>query len=374
MVMSQLRPLQDLDPARFETPEVLRALALASRSLAELKGLSRSIPNQGIIINTLGIQEAKDSSEIENIVTTHDELYKEDSFPDHVRSAATKEVYRYREALRLGLSMVASDGIITINHLVAIQSELLRSATGIRTMPGTNLVNSDGRVVYEPPQDHAEILGLLHDLEKFIHVEELFAADPLVKMSLLHHQFESIHPFYDGNGRTGRILNVLYLVKENLLEIPVLYLSRPLVRNKAEYYRRLQAVRETDEWENWVIFMLRAVEESARDAVRVTGLIGGAFLAIKHQVRSEFKFYSHDLVNTLFSHPYTKVEFLVQDLGVTRLTATRYLEELTRLGILQKHRSGKSNYYVNKALMKILAGAAMRSPAEPPSTTDSIGP
>jgi Fic family protein len=359
-----MNSLQSLNPERFDTPAILRQLNSATRSLAELKGVIASIPHQGILINTLGIQEAKDSSAIENIVTTHDELYREDAFPEVVTNAAAKEVSRYRQALTVGYKLVRETGLLTTNHLGAVQAELLGSNSGIRTMPGTTLRNADGQVVYTPPQDHSDVLRLLGDLERFINDSDEFSVDPLIKMALIHHQFESIHPFYDGNGRTGRILNVLYLVKESLLNIPVLYLSRPLMRTKGEYYRQLQAVREQDAWEAWVIYMLKAVDASAKDAVQTVNEISQALLATKHKIRAEQKFYSQDLINNLFSHPYTKIDFLEESLGVSRLTAAKYLDALASSGVLRKEKIGRSNYYINSALWAILAGTRMQSDSQ----------
>jgi Fic family protein len=354
--------LQDLGTTRFESPAILKQLTAASRSLAELKGVIASIPQQGILINTLGIQEAKDSSAIENIVTTHDELYQQEALPETIQSAEAKEVHRYRQALHLATDLVRQTGLVTVNHITDIQRELLESETGIRTMPGTTLRNTRGEVVYTPPRDHDEILELLRNLESFINEPDLFDVDPLIKMALIHHQFESIHPFYDGNGRTGRILNVVYLVKEQLLDIPVLYLSRPLVQSKSDYYRLLQAVRDQDAWEEWVQYMLRAVRLSADDAIITINGIRDAMLAAKHQIRAQHKFYSQDLINHLFAHPYTKIDFMEQALNVSRPTATKYLDELTQSGILGKHRMGRSNYYVNRSLWAILASPRMQSP------------
>ena len=356
-----MEPLQSLSPARFETPRILKQLNTSSRQLAELKGVVSSIPQQEILINTLGIQEAKDSSEIENIVTTHDELYQEETYPDAIGSSAAKEVNRYRQALHVGYNLVAHSGLITVNHLCAIQAELIRSQAGIRAFPGTTLKNMNGETVYTPPQDHALIVENLKDLEQFINDSELFDADPLVKMALIHHQFESIHPFYDGNGRTGRILNVLYLVNAGLLDIPVLYLSRPLMKWKSEYYRLLQAVREEDAWEDWVVFMLTAVENAAQEGCQTIGRIKDVLQRAKHQIRSEHKFYSQDLINHLFSHPYTKIEFMASELDVSRLTATRYLDALVVSGVLRKAKIGRSNYYINAALWEILAGENMKN-------------
>ncbi|MDO9267648.1 MAG: Fic/DOC family N-terminal domain-containing protein [Methylobacter sp.] len=356
--MHHITPLEQLDVARFESPAILKKLAISSRRLAELKGIAGSIPNQGILINTLGLQEAKDSSEIENIITTHDELFKDDVLPDAFANPAAKEVLRYRQALRVGFEQVKRSGLLTANHIIEIQAELERNNAGFRKLPGTALKDSGGQTVYTPPQEPAEIVALMSDLERFINDSELFAVDPLIKMALIHHQFESIHPFYDGNGRTGRILNVLYLVKEGLLDIPVLYLSSHIVRTKADYYRLLQTVRVEDRWEDWVLYMLEAVEQTAVQAIATIQAIKTALQDYKHRIRADYKFYSQDLINNLFTHPYTKIEFVQRDLQVSRITATKYLEALTEGGFVQKQKMGRGNYYVNIALNAILMGNA----------------
>lgn len=351
-----LAPLESLNPERFETVPILKRLASASRALAELKGVAASIPNQGILINTLGLQEAKDSSEIENIVTTHDELFKDDVWPEAFANPAAKEVLRYRQALHLGYRLVRATGLITANHIVEVQSELERNNAGFRKLPGTALKTGTGETVYTPPQDPAEIIALMSDLERFINDGERFPVDPLIRMALIHHQFESIHPFYDGNGRTGRILNVLYLVREGLLDTPVLYLSRHIVSTKADYYRLLQAVRDADAWEEWVEYMLHAVEQTAAQAIRTIHAMKESLFDYKHRIRGNFKFYSQDLINNLFMHPYTKIEFIERDLGVSRLTASKYLDALDAGGFVRKMKIGRSNYYVNLALNRILLG------------------
>jgi Fic family protein len=356
--LASLPPLEQLDAARFETPAVLKRLAAASRQLAELKGVAASIPNQGILISTLGLQEAKDSSEIENIVTTHDELFQGDLLADAAPSPAAKEVLRYREALRVGFDHVRASGLITNNHLVDIQAALEHNQAGFRRLPGTALKDGAGRTVYTPPQDAAEIVALMGALERFINEPERFAADPLVKMALIHHRFETIHPFYDGNGRTGRILNVLYLVKEGLLDIPVLYLSSYIVRHKADYYRLLQAVREDDRWEDWVLYMLEAVEHTAAQGIATIGGIKAALFDYKHRIRAGYRFYSQDLINNLFTHPYTKIEHVQRDLQVSRLTASKYLDALAEGGFVRKLKVGRSNYYVNVALNAVLTAGA----------------
>ena len=352
--MTMLPPLEQLDAARFDTPAILKKLASSSRRLAELKGIAASIPNQGILINTLGLQEAKDSSEIENIVTTHDELFKDDVLPESFANPAAKEVLRYRQALRVGFEQVRASGLLTANHIIQIQDELERNNAGFRKLPGTALKDGAGRTVYTPPQDPAEIVSLMRDLERFLNDPDALAVDPLIKMALAHHQFESIHPFYDGNGRTGRIVNVLYLVKEGLLDIPVLYLSKHIVRTKADYYRLLQTVRDDDTWEDWVLYMLDAVEQTATQTLATIHAIKAALFDYKHRIRAQHKFYSQDLINNLFTHPYTKIDFLQRDLQVSRLTATKYLDALAASGFVQKQKVGRSNYYVNRALNQIL--------------------
>jgi Fic family protein len=358
--MPLTRLLDRLAPDRFETAPILKKLAQASRKLAELKGVAASIPRQGILINTLGMQEAKDSSAIENIVTTHDDLFRNAAFPDNRGSPATKEVLRYRQALWAGFDAVRKDGLLTNNIILDIQAELERNNAGFRKLPGTALKDGAGRTVYQPPQNPDTVLSLMRELENFINDDQAFDADPLIKMALIHHQFESIHPFYDGNGRTGRIINVLYLVKQHLLDIPVLYLSRYIVRTKPDYYRLLQDVRDNDVWEEWVLYMLTAVEQTAGETITTIHAIKNAMLDVKHRIRAGYKFYSQDLINNLFSHPYTKIEFLQSDLNVSRLTATKYLDALTEGGFLHKRKVGRSNYYINVALNPILTGEAMQ--------------
>jgi Fic family protein len=356
--VSALLPLTRLKPAMFESPAVLKKTATAGRKLAELKGLAASIPNQAILINTLGLQEAKDSSAIENIVTTHDELFRISTSPDLTASPAAKEVRDYVHALGAGFALVRQHGLLTANHLVAIQRALEKNSAGFRKLPGTALKDTVGRVVYTPPQEHSDIVALMSDLETFINDDAAFDADPLIKMAIAHHQFESIHPFYDGNGRTGRILNVLYLVNKGLLDIPVLYLSSHIVRHKADYYRLLQAVRDHADaaavWEAWTLYMLTAVETTAQQTIHTISEIKAALLDYKHRIRAGFKFYSQDLINNLFTHPYTRIEFVERDLEVSRLTATKYLDALTMAGLVHKVRVGRANYYINVALNSIL--------------------
>ncbi|MEN9975471.1 MAG: hypothetical protein RLZZ282_1477 [Verrucomicrobiota bacterium] len=350
-----MNSLSSLAPSRFETPSILKKLASASRQLAELKGAASAIPQQNILINTLSIQEAKDSSEIENIITTHDELFQDDLSPSSSLSPAAKEVLRYRQALSIGFQAVKRTGLLTVNQILEIQAELEQNDAGFRKVPGTVLKDGAGNVVYTPPQDPDVIAAHMADLEIFINESAEFDADPLIKMALIHHQFESIHPFYDGNGRTGRIINVLYLVQQQLLDVPVLYLSRHIVHTKGDYYRLLQTVRTEDTWEEWILYMLTAIELTSADAITTIQQIKVALLDYKHRIRAQHRFYSQDLINNLFTHPYTKIEFIERDLNVSRLTATRYLEALSKSGFLMKQKVGRTNYFINPALTSILS-------------------
>ena len=340
----------------LETKEILKKLATAHRALAELKGVATSIPNESILINTLGLQEAKDSSAIENIITTHDDLYKAELNVKEIKSLNAKEVHNYIEALKKGFSLISERKLITNNIIVEIQSLLENNNAGFRKVPGTSLKNaSTGEIIYTPPQDVAEIKDLMSNLEIFINDNEFSELDPLIKMAIIHFQFESIHPFYDGNGRTGRIINVLYLVLQDLLNLPILYLSKYIIANKGDYYRLLQEVRDKDEWENWILFMLNAVIETSNDTISVIEKIKNLLIEYKHKIRNDYKFYSQDLLNNLFKHPYTKIEFLEEELSVSRITAATYLNKLADDGLLRKEKLGTANYYVNYRLFEILS-------------------
>ncbi len=339
----------------IETKKVLKKLASAHRALAELKGIVSSIPNENILINTLGLQEAKDSSAIENIITTHDDIFKAELNLDGFKSLNAKEVQNYISALKKGFGLITKNKILTNNDIIAIQSELEKNNAGFRKVPGTALKNATtGEIVYTPPQDYDTILDLMTNLEQYINDESMSEFDTLVKMAIIHYQFESIHPFYDGNGRTGRIINVLYLVMNDLLNLPVLYLSRYIIEHKADYYKLLQEVRETDNWENWVLYMLDSVEQIAKETIILIGKIRDLIYEYKNLLRNNYKFYSQDLLNNLFKHPYTKIEFIENDLGVSRITASKYLNQLAKDKILKKEKLGTGNYYINEKLIKIL--------------------
>lgn len=340
----------------IETKQVLKSVTAANRYLAELKGVSETIPNQSILINTLALQEAKDSSEIENIITTHDEMYKAELYSGLVSSSAAKEVQSYAEALRTGFGQVKKDGLLTCNHILAIQEILEGNNAGFRKLPGTDLKNRvTGKNVYVPPQDNETIVRFMRNLESYINDDSLSDVDPLVKMAIIHHQFESIHPFYDGNGRTGRIINILYLVLKGLLDIPILYLSQYIIETKSDYYRLLQSVRDTSNWEEWILYMLKGVEITSRQTILIIQKIKELMQKYKQDIRTNFRFYSQDLLNNLFRHPYTKIEFLERDLKVSRLTATKYLDQLADGGYLEKHKIWRSNYYINRPLFDLLS-------------------
>lgn len=340
-------------PQGLETIAILKQLAQSHRYLAELKGTSKTIPNESILINTLTLQEAKDSSEIENIVTTHDDLYKENILIH--TNPATKEVYNYAQGLKLGFEIVRKEHLLLNKHILIIQKELLENNAGFRTQGGTKLVNSQGQTVYTPPQSATEVLDLMSNLEKFINDNEFSNLDPLIKMAIIHYQFESIHPFYDGNGRTGRIINILYLVLQGLLDIPILYLSSYITQNKAEYYQVLQDVRTKNDWEHLILYFLKSIEVTAIQTINLITNINTLIQDYKTDIQTQLpKIYSQDLINNLFRNPYTKIEFLEKELRINKRTAQNYLDKIAELGFLEKTKVGKSNYYMNNALIKVL--------------------
>lgn len=348
--------LKELPPAvELETKQILKSVTAANKHLALLRGISESIPNQTILINTLSLEEAKDSSEIENIITTHDEMYKAGLYDNLTTSSAAKEVQRYAQALQTGFKEVKEHRLLTSNQILEIQKILEGNDAGFRKLPGTGLKNlTTGETVYTPPQDHDTIIRLMNNLEHYINNDTNSEIDPLIKMAIIHYQFESIHPFYDGNGRTGRIINILYLVQKDLLDIPILYLSRYIIKTKSEYYRLLQSVRDTGAWEEWILYMLKGVEITSRQTILIIQRIKEIMQKYKHDIRRDFRFYSQDLLNNLFRYPYTKIEYLEQDLQISRLTATKYLDQLTQAGYLEKHKVWRSNYYVNTPLFDLL--------------------
>ncbi len=342
------------DIGQIETTKVLKKSLNANKALAELKGIISIIPDQNILINTLALQEAKDSSAVENIITTHDELFK--ASLDLDTSIAAKEVQSYAAALKRGHDLIVQNGFLSTNHLLQILDILEPNNGAIRRLLGTVLKNQQtGDVVYTPPQDYENIVAYLSNLEQFINDDTLTDWDSLIKMAIIHFQFESIHPFYDGNGRTGRIINLLYLVLKKLLDAPILYLSRYIVQNKSAYYQKLQAVRDDNDWEGWLCFVLDAVEATAIHTIQLIKDIRLLLEKNKAWCQDNYpKIYTRELLNNLFKHPYTKIEFVMQDCQVSRLTAAKYLAIFVQHQILIKIKLGKTNYFINKELLDLL--------------------
>ena len=357
--MGQIAPDNNLDKLpplreRVETIEILRQTNKSTAALAELKGIAKTIPNQAMLVNAIVLQEAKDSSEIENIITTQDELYKALTVNKSQISPETKEVVNYRKAIFFGYDIARTQGFLRVNDIIAIQQKLVDNTAGIRNTPGTVLKNdTTGEVVYTPPQDKTEILDLLSNFIN--HFNQQDDLSPLINLAILHFQFESIHPFYDGNGRTGRILNILYLILNKLIDVPILYLSSYIMANKPEYYRLLNQTNRTGNWEEWIMFMLKAIESTSKDTI-------SRIINIKEQLDSTIasvqmnapKVYRKELVELLFEQPYSKIEFVVNRLGVERKAASRYLKELERIGIVESQKVGRELLYINKELIEIL--------------------
>ncbi len=337
-----------------ESVPILRQEAEARQALAELKGVANIIPNQTILINAVVLREAKDSSEIENIVTTQDKLYQAVAAgASSTADPSTKEVMRYRAALRLGEALVRETGFLSVNHITQIQAEIVGNNAGLRTTPGTTLTNDrTDQVVYTPPQDPDVIRRLLSNFAEFYNGP----AESLADMAVLHYQFESIHPFADGNGRTGRILNVLYLILKSYLDTPILYPSSYIIDHKDDYYRFLRGVTEAGEWQQWILFMLDAIRATSIDTIKKVREIRLELDRCVEEVRSALpRIYTKDLVETLFVHPYSKIEFLVSALGVERRAASRYLKSLEELGLLESKKVGRERIYINTRLMAILS-------------------
>ncbi|MBL1243240.1 MAG: Fic family protein [Sulfurimonas sp.] len=336
-----------------ETTKVLKKTISANRALARLNGVAKIIPNQAILINSLVLQEAKDSSEIENIITTHDELYRASLNIADVTNEA-KEVQNYSSALLKGYGLVTENKLLLKKYIVEIQEELEQNSAGVRKQSGTNLKNAHtGEVIFTPPQEYETLQNLLSNLEKFIN--EPNDVDPLINMAIIHYQFETIHPFYDGNGRTGRIINILYLILQGLLDIPILYLSRYIIQNKSDYYRLLQEVRTEGKLEEWILYMLDGVEQTALETIELVESIYGLMQETASILKERLpKIYSKDLIEILFMHPYTKIDFLVTRLSITRKTASSYLKQIEDLELLGSIKIGRSKYFINKELFKLL--------------------
>ena len=339
---------------KIETIPVFRQLVKSSVALAELKGLANTLPNSKILLNAIILKEARASSEIENVVTTHDKLYQALSAKNTEPDAATKEVLRYREATLFGFHFIQQKGFLNTNAIIKTQKILEENNAGIRKLPGTALRNATtGQVIYTPPDDQDTILRLMKNLEEYLNEDA--DVSPLIKMAVQHYQFESIHPFYDGNGRTGRIINVLYLILHNLLDSPILYLSAYIIDNKADYYRLLQEVRLKGNWEDWILYMLKGIEVTATDTIAQIQEINKLFIKTQEKVKREAeKSYNKELLELLFEQPYSKIEYLTERLKISRITAAKYLKALEKLGILQSKKVWKETLYINTELFDLL--------------------
>jgi len=354
--MHPIKKLDKLPPKRekVETLEILRQLSKSSKALGELKGIAQTMPNQAMLINAVVLQEAKDSSEIENIITTQDQLYKAIATKGK-QSSQVKEVINYRRAIFIGHDLLKQQGFLKLKDIEFLQKTIIENNAGIRSMAGTVLKNDKtGEVVYTPPQEKDEILDLLGNfLEHFNISNEDFP--PLINLAILHYQFESIHPFYDGNGRTGRILNILYLIINDLLDIPILYLSSYINENKADYYRLLNKVNKSDDWEEYILYILKAIEVTSNRTIDKINSINNLLSeTIELAQNKEPKIYRKELIELLFEQPYSKIEYVVQKLNVERKAASRYLSSLERIGIITSEKIGRENIYVNTKLIEIL--------------------
>lgn len=341
----------------LETREVLRKAVSANRRLAELKGIANVMPNPAILINAITLQEARSSSEIENVLTTTDRLFEAFSSAQGAVDPQTKEVLRYREALWQGFHTLKKRPVFSTNLFVQIYQTIKQTNAGIRNTPGTRIADGKGNTLYTPPEGENLIRDKLKNLEEFIH-DESDSLDPLIKLALMHCQFEAIHPFTDGNGRTGRILNVLFLVYEGLLDLPILYMSEYIIREKKRYYQLLRGVTKEDHWESWILFMLDTVEKTSQSTVekitQINTLLADTIEHCRQKLPSYM--YSKELVELLFERPYCKVKFLV-DRGIAkRQRASVYLKTLEKIGILKMKKVGKENLYLNVKLYELLSG------------------
>lgn len=362
MSFDRLKPFNDLPelPPQFtlETHAILKKVIEAHRALADVKRMGFLLPDQAILIQTLGLREAKMSSEIENIVTTNDELYKAYSDQNNEMMPETLEVLHYQKAIWHGFNAMKNNRLLTTSLFEELCQYVNGNTSGIRKTGGTKLANQEGKIMYTPPEGENIIRAKLHNLEKFIYEQTSPAStlDPLIKLALIHYQFESIHPFYDGNGRTGRIINILYLIEEKLLDLPILYLSGDFLNNTADYYNGLRNVTEHSKWLEWIEFFLNAIINASVDTKNrikaIHELMESTSLVIQQQLP---KIYSKELFEVLFERPYCKIRFLEEAKIAQRQTASQYLKQLEEIGVLKTEKAGREKYYYNENFLKILS-------------------
>jgi Fic family protein len=339
--------------AEIDTQKILRKTVSASRALAELKGATNSIPNPEILITSITLQEAKSSSAIENVVTTNDKLFKAFSAKSRNIDPQTKEVIRYREALWEGFNQLKKNELLTTNLFIKIFQKIKETDAEIRKTPGTKLVDDSGKVIYTPPEGEQLIRKLLHNLEQFIHSDS--DIDPLIKSAIIHYQFEAIHPFTDGNGRTGRIILILYFVLQKYLSLPILFLSRYIIDNKAQYYRLLKSVTENNDWESWILYVLDGIENTSKSTTFLIEEIHKSLLYTSELVRKKSQQrIPKEVIELIYEQPYCKTEFIVNKEIAQRKAAERYLKELVRLKVLDPEKVGKEVIYKNAELYRIL--------------------
>ncbi len=350
--------LPDLPPKNnLETTAIFKATIKANKLLAELKGYCQTLPYPQMLLNTVVLQESKESNAIENIVTTQDELYKATLMGDAIKNQSAKEVLQYRKAIYWGIGELQKNNLITTNLLVGLMQRLRGSSENIRKNTGTKLGNpTNNKIVYTPPEGENIIRDKLSKLEIFINDATFSDLDPLIKMALIHYQFEAIHPFSDGNGRTGRILNVLYLIQQELLGLPVLYLSHYIIQNKSDYYRLLKSITEENNWEEWVLFVVNGVAETSEMTLKKINAILELKITTEINAKAALKSsYSKELVDLLFSYPYIKIKVLEDNNIAKRQTASEYLKKLESNNILNSVKIGNEIYYINQKLIEILS-------------------
>lgn len=338
----------------IETKRVLIQLNKANNKIGELKGITSTLENPKILLNVITLGEAKDSSEIENIVTTYDELYKE--ITEYSINPSSKEVLNYRSSINQGFEILKKQGFISINNIIDIHKIIEPNVGDIRKIPGTEIINSKtGEIVHEPPQSYDEVMDYLTNLEKYIN-DDTESLDPLIKMAIIHYQFETIHPFFDGNGRTGRLINILYLVMKNKLDLPILYLSKYIIRNKNEYYNLLSKCNKDIHYiEDFIIYMLKGIEETSEFTINFIKKINKSYLSTCTEMKEKLpKIYRKELVDLIYYEFYTKNIYFQQQLNLSRATATKYLKLLVKEGFLIEEKVGKEVIYKNKALFSLI--------------------